>query len=125
MPSQAPQGGIRREQFLFFVDGAHTTPHSIEIKVYKDHQATPDSALSAEATGNLSEVATGVYRYSYSVAGIKAGTHLLDEVVAAVNNGDTPRVWKQQDAIVEGVLDSTLATSTTDSITLKLTGGSC
>jgi hypothetical protein len=125
MPSQAPQGGIRREQFLFLVDGAHTTPEVIEVKVYKDHQASPDSALSAEATANLSEVSTGVYRYSYSVAGIRAGTHLLDEIVASVNPGDPSRVWKMLDAIVEGVLDSTLATSSTESITLRLTGGSC
>lgn len=125
MAVKAPQGGIRREQFVILVSGLQTTPNDLEIRVYKDHQASPDAALSAEAMANLAEVETGVYRYSYSVAGIACGTHLLDEIRVQVLPEDPMTVWQMLDCLVEGVLDATVALPSTSSLTLRLQGNSC
>jgi len=125
MAGLAPQGGIRRHQFLVLVGGVHTTATDVDIRVYKDHAVTPDATLSAEALGNLVESQTGVYRYSYSVAGIAAGTHLLDEIWVQPTGGDTLAIRDMDDAIVNGVLDQTLAVPNTDSVTLKLRSSSC
>ena len=125
MSDKAPQGGIRRNQFLVLVGGAHVTPHAIDIRVYKDHQASPDAILSAEAVGNLAASETGVYRYSYSVAGIAAGTHLLEEIRIQVLPTDPLTVWHLLDCHVEGVVDASVAVPSADTITLKLQGRSC
>lgn len=125
MSDKAPQGGIRRNQFVVLVGGVHVTPGTIDIKVYKDHQQSPDAVLSAEAMANLHASEVGVYRYSYSVAGIASGTHLLEEIRIAVQPIDPLAIWHLLDCYVEGVVDSNVAMRSTDSVTLKLTGGSC
>ena len=125
MADKAPQGGIRRSQFMILVGGQQITPHEINLRVYKDHQIAPDSVLSAEANANIQAAETGIFRYSYSVAGIAAGTHLLEEIRVRVLPTDPLSVWYQVDAIVEGVFDNTVSAPASDSITLKITGGSC
>lgn len=125
MADKAPEGGIRYNQFIVLSAGAHVTPDTIDIKVYQDHQATADANLSAEAVGNLQEIETGVYRYSYSVAGIGAGTHLLEEVRVKVLPSDDLKVWHQFDCFVEGVISGASPAVSTDSLTFKLSGKSC
>ena len=125
MAYKAPQGGIRRNQFVILSSGLQTVPTDLDIRVYKDHQASPDAVLSAEAMANLAATEDGVYRYSYSVAGIAAGTHLLDEIRIQILPEDPLGVWQMFDCIVEGVLDATQAVTSTNSLTLKLQGDCC
>lgn len=122
MAVKAPQGGVRRDQFMILVDGVHVSAHEVQIRVFVDHGSTPDSALSAEAQSNLEETETGVYRYSYSVAGLAAGTHLLDEIRLRIDSTDASVVWHQLDAIVEGIFDMSSALEAPNTITVKLTG---
>lgn len=125
MSNKAPQGGIRRGQFVVLSSGLQTVPTTVDIRVYKDHQASPDAVLTAEAMANLAATEDGVYRYSYSVAGIAAGIHLLEEIRIQILPEDPLGVWQMFDAIVEGVLDSTQAVTSTNSLTLKLQGDCC
>ena len=125
MAVKAPQGGVRRDQFMVLVDGQHVTPFEIVIRVFRDHGSTPDSALSAEAQANLEETETGVFRYSYSVAGIEAGVHLLDEIRLRILSADESRVWHQLDCIVEGVLDLSSALDAPNTITINMAGKCC
>lgn len=127
MAQKTPVGGVRRSYFEFRNAGVLTTAAEIRVDVYVDGQTAPDPTLSAAATSTCAVKAgqPGLYVYSYSVAGIAAGTHLLDLISVRVTTNDPLRGAGMADTVVDGVISNPVNTVATDHITLKLSGSCC
>lgn len=126
MTDIAPQNSIRRT-FVVFRDsnGDLFDPAEIAVDVFLDGQASADVTRSAEATTNVSQKATGLYILSYSVAGLSAGTYILEEVRIKPTAPDPFETYELKDAIVQGVVSATLAANVSDSIAIKLKSDGC
>lgn len=127
MAQHTPVGGVRRSHFEFRSSGVLTTVAEVKIDVYVDGQTAPDPTLSAAATASCTEKAglTGLYVYSYSVAGIAAGAHVLDVIQVRLTTNAQFIGAGLADSIVDGVLSNPVSQVSTDSITLKLSGSCC
>lgn len=127
MAQKTPVGGVRRSHFELRSAGALTTATECRVDVYVDGQSAPDATLSAAATSTCAIKAghTGLYSYTYSVAGLAAGTHLLEVILVRINTNDTLTGYGMSDTLVDGVVSSPVNNMSTDQVTLKLSGSCC
>lgn len=127
MAQKTPTGGVRRSHFEYRSNGALATANEVRIDVYVDGQSSPDVTLSAAATANCAQKAgqTGLYAYTYSVAGLTAGTHILEVISIRPTSNGALTGFALADTLIDGVIASPVTTVSTDQVMLKLSGACC